>query len=58
MAYGGSSVFVSNLVTDAFEAKSAASDADKLIRLMREFTNDVGTGGLLVSVEPISKLGA
>lgn len=41
MAYGGSSVYVSQLVNNAFEDRAAASDADKLIRLMREFTNDV-----------------
>lgn len=45
MAYGGSSVFVSNLVRNAFENQGATSDPDKLIRLMREFTNDLGSAG-------------
>lgn len=40
MAYGGSSVFVSNLVKTALEDQRAASAPAKLIRLMREFTND------------------
>jgi CheY-like chemotaxis protein len=39
MAYGGSSVYVSQLVRNAADAGRAASDADKVIRLMREFTN-------------------
>lgn len=41
MAYGGSSAFVSSIVRSVFEGQGATSDPDKLIRLMREFTNDV-----------------
>jgi len=41
MAYGGSSLFVSNLVKNAFDDPSATADAQKLVRLMREFTNRV-----------------
>jgi len=40
MAYGGSSLFVSRLVASAFQSQSADHDSKKLIRLMREFTND------------------
>ena len=43
MAFGGSSIFVSSLVKNAFENQGATSDPDKLIRLMREFTNDLKT---------------
>lgn len=41
MAYGGSSIYVANLVRSALEDGQDGSHANKLIRLMREFTNDV-----------------
>ncbi len=41
MAYGGSSIYVAHLVRSAVEDQKDSSHADKLIRLMREFTNDV-----------------
>lgn len=40
MAYGGSSVYVSHLVKNTFDDPAASYDGQKLIRLMREFTND------------------
>jgi CheY-like chemotaxis protein len=39
MAYGGSSLFVANLVRSVFEDQTDTGDSQKLIRLMREFSN-------------------
>lgn len=41
MASGGSSDFVADLVGKVFENRSATSESEKLIRLMRELTNNV-----------------
>lgn len=41
MAYGGSSQYVADLVTDVFDDRAGSSGPEKLIRLMRELTNNV-----------------
>jgi CheY-like chemotaxis protein len=40
MAYGGSSLFVANLVMTVFNDQGDTTASQKLIRLMREFAND------------------